>query len=212
VHAVQESYTMKAAADVTAPHNIMVSEVRARRAQLERMHGDHETPQKATLVLVPFPDLGKSPLILKSAAGKGRMERAMQRDYPGAKITAKDLKTGDAFPNRTATFPGHPITKAPYGKLADPLIRKALTIADGKIAMLMQSGFLFGGKRALALCGRCKPELIILIPWRVMFIEGRRLRAPDQLADVHACVDRVPGARRTEDQPRDPRRVGLAVS
>jgi hypothetical protein len=31
---------MKAAADVTAPHNIMVSEVRARRAQLERVHGE----------------------------------------------------------------------------------------------------------------------------------------------------------------------------
>lgn len=47
-----------------------------------------------------------------------------------------------------SAFAGHIVTNPPYGRLADPFVRKALTPADGKVALLIQSGFLFGNNRA----------------------------------------------------------------
>jgi hypothetical protein len=135
---------------------------------------DYETPETDTLALGQFLYLGRTPKILEPAAGSGRMVRALQLDYPGAEITTADIKQGEDFLLRDdRPFPGHIITNPPYGlKLADAFIHKALRIADGKVAFLMQSGFLFGGERAPALYGVHTPELIVLIPWRIRFIIG----------------------------------------
>jgi hypothetical protein len=104
------------------------------------------------------------------------MVRALQVGYHGAEIATADIKDGEDFLERDdKPFAGHVIANPPYGKLADPFIRKALTIADGKVAMLMQSGFLFGGKRALALYGQHKPELIISDPLAHHVHRGRWL-------------------------------------
>jgi hypothetical protein len=142
---------------------------------------DYETPENVTLALCAFVGLGPTPKILEPAAGSGRMVRALQRGYSDADITATDIKpdgpwgpgNGQDFLQRDDTpFPGHIITNPPYGKLGDAFIRKALTIADGKVCMLMGSTILFGSKRERELWHPFRPERIILIPWRVMFIDG----------------------------------------
>jgi hypothetical protein len=48
---------------------------------------DYETPSSATLALCEFVDLGPKPKIFEPAAGSGRMVRALQAGYYGAKIT-----------------------------------------------------------------------------------------------------------------------------
>ena len=165
-----------------------LDDTRAAPRDIRRPLDDYETPENATLALCEFVDLGFCPRILERAAGSGRMVRALQKGYPGANITAADIKQGDDFLQRDdSAFLGHIITNP--GKLADPFIAKALQIADGKVAMLMQSGFLFGGKRALALYARHKPELLILIPWRIMFIEGDGSERPiNSQTYTHVCT------------------------
>ncbi|MFL9499190.1 hypothetical protein ACJMQP_03950 [Rhodopseudomonas palustris] len=132
---------------------------------------DYETPPDNTLLLrhhVKF----KGP-ILEPACGSGRMVRALRESYPGIRVTGTDVKTGHDFTKRTKPWAGDIATNPPYRDgLADLFTNKALQLADGRVAMLMQSGFAWGSRRYDSLYAHVKPDLILIIPWRIHFFEG----------------------------------------
>jgi hypothetical protein len=133
---------------------------------------DYETPEDKTAYLTDAVKL-RGP-ILEPACGSGRMIRAL-RDATGLKVTGFDIKEGKAgdFFRRTKLWPGDIVTNPPYRDgLAERFARHALKLADGRVAMLMQSGFLWGDKRASGLYAECHPELVIIIPERIYFFEA----------------------------------------
>lgn len=144
----------------------------AQPAKARRVLDDYETPTEATEALRPF--LSLSGNLLEPAAGSGRMVRALKAMFPALKVESADVKKGKDFLKRTAPFKGHCFTNPPYRDgQAEAFARHALKLASGKVGMLMQSGFVWGSRRAngIYLAG-LKPELIIVIPWRIMFIDG----------------------------------------
>lgn len=140
---------------------------------------DYETPEDKTAHLtnnVKF----RGP-VFEPAAGSGRMVRALRA--AGLKVTAQgDIKSGHDFLKRTKTFPGDIITNPPYRDgLADKFVRHALKLADGRVAMLMETKFIHGDKRARDLFNVTPPELVIVIPERVYFhIAGSNDQIPAQ--------------------------------
>jgi len=133
---------------------------------------DYETPPEPTQALRPFIELTGA--LLEPAAGSGRMVRALKQTFPSLKIESSDVKRGKDFMKRTAPFKGHIFTNPPYGNgQAEAFARQALALASGKVGMLMQLDWLTGSRRAkgVYLAG-LKPELIIVIPWRILFIDG----------------------------------------
>jgi hypothetical protein len=144
----------------------------AKPAKKRRKLDDYETPASATHALAPF--LSLSGPLLEPAAGSGRMVRALKELFPALKIESSDIKRGRDFLKRTAPFKGHCFTNPPYGGgQAEAFARHALKLASGKVGMLMQLDWLTGARRAEGIfLGGLKPELIVVIPWRVMFIEG----------------------------------------
>ncbi len=141
-------------------------------AKARRVLDDYETPADATQALRPF--LSLSGKLLEPAAGSGRMVRALKGMFPALKVESADIKRGNDFLRRTAPFKGHIFTNPPYRDgQAEAFARHALKLASGKVGMLMQSGFVWGARRAngIYLAG-LKPELIVVIPWRIMFTVG----------------------------------------
>lgn len=135
---------------------------------------DYETPGGVTLALFAFLQLKRGAKVLEPCAGTGRMARAIKSANNLLKITTADIKRGADFLKRKERFAGHCISNPPYRDgLAESITRKALSVCDGKVAMLLQSGFVWGGRRAdgMYLDG-LKPELIVIIPWRIIFIDG----------------------------------------
>jgi hypothetical protein len=133
---------------------------------------DYETPHEATAALSPFLSLTGN--LLEPCAGSGRMVKALKKTFPALKIESSDIKRGKDFMKRTAPFKGHCFSNPPYRNgQAEAIARHAMKLASGKVGMLMQSGFVWGARRAngIYLAG-LKPELIIVIPWRIMFIDG----------------------------------------
>ena len=54
-----------------------------------------------------------------------------------------------------------------------------MKIADGRVCMLMQSGFIWGGKRGTGLYVDCRPDHIVIIPERIYFYEaGKPITRP----------------------------------
>lgn len=144
----------------------------AKKKRPRRKLDDYETPPDATGALVPFVALSGN--LLEPCAGSGRMVRELKRLFPSLKIETADIKRGRDFMKRTAPFKGHCFTNPPYGGgKAEAFARQALKLCSGKVGMLMQLDWLTGSRRAngIFLAG-LKPELIVVIPWRVMFIEG----------------------------------------
>ncbi len=146
---------------------------RASGATKRRKLDDYETPSDTTLLVCDvLPNL--SGRLLEPACGSGRMVRALKKFY-GSKlnITSSDIKQGKDFLKRTAVFKGHIFTNPPYRDgLADAFVNHALKLADGMVGMLMESGFLWGEKRASNLYNEVKPLYVIVIPNRVYFHEG----------------------------------------
>lgn len=132
---------------------------------------DYETPPHEGLQLARF--FKPSGSILEPACGSGRLVGALKGAFPGVRITGTDIKTGHDYTKRTKTWAGDIITNPPYRDgLADFFTTKSLELADGKVAMLLQSGFLWGSGRCDALHLVTPPELIIVLPYRVYFFEG----------------------------------------
>lgn len=134
---------------------------------------DYETPESVTEALRPHIKLRAESKILEPAAGSGRMARVLRTFGKGVKVVTSDIKSGKDFLKRTAPFDGHCFTNPPYkGGLAEAFARQALSLCSGKVGMLMQLDFLAGSRRARGLYSECKPELIAIVPWRIMFIDA----------------------------------------
>lgn len=132
---------------------------------------DYETPEDVTARLMKRVKF-KGPF-LEPCAGSGRIVRAIKAAVRSARIATADVKTGQNFLERTKTFPGDVITNPPYRDgLADAFVNHALKIADGRVAMLMEAKFAFGGKRTANLYASNPPEFEIVIPDRIYFFAG----------------------------------------
>lgn len=156
---------------------------KGRKRGKRRRLDNYETPPRNTFqvaTVVPF----KGP-ILEPACGSGRMVRALKealrkhwgRMKTGTSIVGMDLRDGAQFDflKRTAKWKGDIVTNPPYGKgLSDAFAYKALELADGRVAVLVELKFLTGDKRATKLFLTCPPELVIIIPERIYFIAGAK--------------------------------------
>lgn len=160
----------KAGAKKRKPKAEMTPAEKKAAATKRRKLDDYETPEAQTELLCAHATF-EGP-IFECAVGSGRMSRELRR-LTRRKVVGADIKMGKNFLDRKATFAGDIITNPPYRDgLADAFVQHALTLADGRVAMLMQSGFLHGSRRNEKLYGTCPPELIIIIPERVMFFKG----------------------------------------
>lgn len=132
---------------------------------------DYETPPSDTQILLDNAVFAGP--ILEPACGSGRMTRVLAD--AGFKVKGSDIKQGDDFLERTRIWRGDIITNPPYRDgLAEAFVRHALKLANGKVAMLLQSGFLWGEKRASGLFAETRPAQIIVVPHRIYFFEGKR--------------------------------------
>jgi hypothetical protein len=108
---------------------------------------------------------------------KEALRKRWGRIKAGTSIVGMDLKEGPQFDflKRTARWKGDIITNPPYGKgMSDAFAYKALELADGRVALLVELKFLTGDKRATRLFLKCKPELVIVIPERIYFFAGAK--------------------------------------
>ena len=87
---------------------------------------------------------GDRPYVVKNLPLTGSLPGDFEKGIP---MPQPHTKASERVVNSRA-FAGHIVTNPSDGRLADPFVRKALTLADDKVAFLMQSGFLFGSKRA----------------------------------------------------------------
>lgn len=135
-----------------------------------RVRDDYETPPGQTRALAQVATFDGP--ILEPACGSGRMMRELKAMY-GVRVHGTDIKSGHNFVERTRPWDGDIITNPPYRDgLADAFTHKALELASGKVAMLLQSDFLWGQRRHDALYSKLKPSHVLVLPGRVYFFEG----------------------------------------
>jgi len=143
-----------------------------------------ETPDDATAALLQFVDLGRR--VLEPAAGSGRMVRFLRSR--GHVVERGDIRTGQDFLKRTRRAEGDTVTNPPYSRgRAEAFARKALELTDGKVAMLMDQGFVWGQKRSARLWRQHKPYLVVVIPWRIYFFKPNG-RPIDGQANEHCWI------------------------
>jgi hypothetical protein len=149
--------------------------VKARDGGKWRKLDDYETPAggaiPALLQVVKF-----AGPIFEPACGSGLMMREL-RELTGFKVTGADIKNGKDYFKATRIHPGDTITNPPYRDgLAERFARQALKLTDGKVAMLVQNGFLWGSKRASGLYAEVKPMAVVILPERIYFeINGKAI-------------------------------------
>jgi len=138
---------------------------------------DYETPQPHTAQLLAHVKF-QGPTITEPACGGGLMVRAL-RFGTGLKVLASDLKTGANFLKRTQKIAGDCITNPPYGNgNADAFVTHALSLTEGRVAMLMEAKYVFGSRRYQWLFSQTKPEKVIVIPERIYFlVAGKPLKS-----------------------------------
>lgn len=142
---------------------------RASGATKRRKLDDYETPSEHVFCLTDAIKFKGS--IFEPACGSGRMMKALRAC--GYKVTGSDIKQGKNFLTRTAPIKGNTVTNPPYRDgLAEKFVRHALHLTDGKVAMLLERGFIWGQDRAEELYRLNPPELIIVVPGRIYFFEG----------------------------------------
>lgn len=141
---------------------------RSKGVTKRRALDDYETPEENTASLTDRITF-RGP-ILEPAAGSGRLVRSL-RKLTGVEVTGFDIKRGHDFLKRKEPWRGDIVTNPPYrGGLAEKFTRHALKLASGRVAVLVQSGFVWGGRRARSLYADFKPEAVIVIPDRIYFI------------------------------------------
>ena len=154
--------------------------VRARAAKPKgkrRKMDDYETPENVTEALLKNVTL-QGP-VLEPAAGSGRMSRVLSSwKY---KVTTADLKRGQDFMKRKFVWPGSIVTNPPYrDDLPEAFARKALSLADGHVALLVEGKWLWGSKRAAGLFSSYQPSLVIVLSSRIYFHQGSGKPIPSQ--------------------------------
>jgi hypothetical protein len=147
--------------------------VKARKEEpgKRRRLDDYETPTDGAVpALLRFVKFAGP--IFEPACGSGLMMREL-RELTGHKVTGADIKKGQDYFKSQRVNKGDTITNPPYHKgMAERFARHALKLTDGKVAMLVQNGFLWGGKRANGLYAECKPEAVVILPERIYFLAG----------------------------------------
>jgi len=135
---------------------------------------DFETPAEVTYILSQFIKLRKGTIVLEPCCGSLRMHFAIRKMWPQTKVFSSDIKSGFDFLKRTKTHNGVLITNPPYRfGMAQKMVDHALKITDGRVAMLLQSDFIWGQRRGKEFyLGGYRPEMVIVIPWRINFFIG----------------------------------------
>jgi hypothetical protein len=84
---------------------------------------------------------------------------------------------------------GDVVTNPPYHNgMAEAFVAHALAKSTGKVAMLLQSGFLFGSRRTRELLAPFPPSQVIAVPWRILFHIGDSDRVIRSQAYNHVWV------------------------
>lgn len=115
--------------------------------------------------------------VLEPACGTGRIVRRLTA--LGYEVEGRDIQTGDDFlaleDRNENRWVGSIITNPPYSRgRCDAFIRQALRLADKGVAMLVRSGTLWGERRATGLWKEVGfPDLVVIVPWRIFFIDAR---------------------------------------
>ena len=110
--------------------------------------------------------------VLEPAAGPLRLIVAELR-AAGLKTTGTDLSSGHDFLARTAPWPGDIVTNPPYRDgLELAFTEHALRLARGRVAMLLRTSILHGTTKHLPFFLRYPPELVLIVPWRIKFIQA----------------------------------------
>ena len=144
--------------------------------------------------------------VLEPAAGSGRISAELR--VAGLEVEERDIRTtGDDFLEAQETWHGDVITNPPYAKgLAKAFVERALRVADGRVAMLLRSGFLWSDDRR-ELFRSCPPELALVMPDRILFIK----RDGDPISgQAHSHMWLVWPERELREDPRSyARRAGV---
>jgi hypothetical protein len=144
-----------------------------------------ETPRAVTAGLLQLVDVRD---VLEPAAGSGRMARALRAG--GVRVETADIRRGKDFLARTRRHAGDVVTNPPYSNgRAEAFARKALELADGRVCMLLDLGFLCSDRRSppVGLFGEHRPFLIAVVPYRIYFYTEAGEPIPGQ-ANNHAWV------------------------
>ncbi len=138
-----------------------------------RLHLDaYQTPAAVTRGLVlRLAELGyplRGP-VLEPAAGRGLLAAELRRC--GLTVRATDISRGHDFLKRRAPWDGDLITNPPYrDRLDERFLWHALGLVSGRVCLLMQTNRLHGKRRFGELWTVRPPELVLVVPWRVMFL------------------------------------------
>lgn len=163
------------------------------RGSKRRKLDDYETPANVTEALVNNTSLFGP--ILEPAAGSGRMAKVLSKKY--GRVTTADIKRGQDFLKRTKYWHGSIVTNPPYrDDLPEAFARKALQLAEGNVALLVEGKWLWGSKRARGLFNTYKPSLVIVLASRIYFHEGSGKPIPSQFFS-HCWVVWPPRSMRT---------------
>lgn len=132
-------------------------------------HDEYETQDAVTELLLKHVKFTGP--VLEPACGSGRMVRCLER--AGFVVEGRDIRNGQDYLDTHETWYGDTITNPPYHKgMADAFVARALATTKGKVAMLLQSGFMFGQDRSRELWASFPPETVIVVPWRICFYIG----------------------------------------
>jgi hypothetical protein len=93
--------------------------------------------------------------ISEPCSGNGAISKVLEDFYPGKKIISSDIsesklvygKKGKDIFDYEGIIANNVITNPPYGRDITKFVEKLLTLADRKVALLLRSTFLEGGKR-----------------------------------------------------------------
>ena len=125
----------------------------------------YETPGYVTRTLLRHVRLCGP--VLEPAQASGKISRVLRA--AGFDVEGRDIRSGQDFLEECGTWRGDLVTNPPY-KDALAFVEKSLEVADGQVALLMRSGFLWSDNRR-TLFSTNPPELVLVMPDRIMFIK-----------------------------------------
>lgn len=109
--------------------------------------------------------------VLEPAAGYGLIVKELRRN--GHHVRASDITRGRDFLKRRQPWHGDLVTNPPYrDRLDEKFFEKARELVDGKICLLLQTTRLHGQRRFKDLWTPTPPELVLVIPWRILFLKA----------------------------------------
>lgn len=134
----------------------------------------YQTPARVTQGLVQSLAWLNRPLqgpILEPAAGCGLLAKELRRyEY---KVHTSDITRGRDFLKRTKPWHGDLVTNPPYrDRLDEKFFWKAMELVKGKICLLLQTTRLHGQRRFKELWFEVPPELVLVVPWRILFLQA----------------------------------------